>query len=233
MNIIRELASRVMPAACLLCGDRPGAGGLLCQECLADLPGLDGACPACGRPRPGSTPCGPCLQRRPIHDRLIAAYRYQFPVDDLIRGFKYHGRLGICDALAPALARGIDDRLGSHLPQVMLPVPLHRWRLYRRGFNQSLEIARRLNRSLGIPIDTRLLRRHRATREQARLGPAERRRNLRRAFVLNGECTYDCVAIVDDVVTTGATVTELARLLRRHGVKEIQVWALARTAGEQ
>jgi len=114
------------------------------------------------------------------------------------------------------------------MPQALLPVPLHYSRLYQRGFNQSLELTKRLARELTLPVDARLLQRHRATREQAQLGPKERRRNLRAAFSLKRANPYQSAAIVDDVITTGTTAAELARLLRRSGTKQIQIWALAR-----
>lgn len=225
MEIVRHLAGAVMPASCLLC-EEPGPGAL-CAGCFFDLPHAGKTCPACGAKQPAEDLCGRCLTSKPAYNRVIAAYDYSYPVDYLIRAFKYRQSLLVAKALTPALAERTRS-LCPDAPQVLLPVPLHSGRLYRRGFNQSLEIARRLAREPGIPIDTRLLRRHRATQEQALLGPPERRRNLRAAFSLNRENQYQSVAIVDDVMTTGSTASELARLLRRTGTKEIQIWVLAR-----
>lgn len=230
MEIVRHLAGSVMPASCLLCGSMgPGA---LCAGCLSDLPHAGNACPACGAKQPTEDLCGRCLKRKPPYDRVIAAYDYSYPVDYLIRALKYRQSLLVARVLAPALAERARNLSGKDL-QALLPVPLHRERLYRRGFNQSVEIAKRLGREVNIPIDTRLLRRHRATQEQALLGPLERRRNLRAAFSLNRDNPYQSVAIVDDVITTGTTASELARLLRRTGTKEIQIWALARATSSQ
>lgn len=231
--IVRQLTERIMPAACLLCGGPARDGGVLCPDCLADLPHTGPACPACGAPQMTMQPCGRCQAGSPPCDRTLAAFQYAAPVDQMIHSFKYRGSLLAARALTPALGELI-RRHADPLPQIMLPVPLHRTRLCRRGFNQSLEIARALQRhpDIDIGIDAGLIRRHRATREQARLDPAERRRNLKNAFLLTRPCDYHSVAIIDDVITTGTTAGELAQLLRRAGVKHIQVWALAR-AGEQ
>ena len=215
-----------MPAACLLCGGPAPYSGVLCPDCLADLPHTGPSCPACGAPQISTEPCGRCQAGSPPCDRTLAAFHYTPPVDQMIRSFKYRGSLPAARGLTPALGELIRCHAGP-LPRIMLPVPLHRTRLCRRGFNQSLEIARALQRHLHIGIDTGLVRRHRATREQARLEPAERRRNLKNAFILTRPCDYDSVAIIDDVITTGTTVGELARVLRKAGVKEIHVWALA------
>ncbi|MEX2525561.1 MAG: ComF family protein [Gammaproteobacteria bacterium] len=227
MEIVRQLFGAVMPVSCLLCGAPEPQSGTLCSGCLADLPGSGVACPSCGAKQTTTDLCGRCQNRKPPYDQILSAYEYAYPVDNLIRAFKYRNTLIVAKSLTPALAERVRGQ-SRNTPQAMLPVPLHFGRLCRRGFNQSQEIARRLKGELGIPIDDRLLRRHKATREQALLAPRERRRNLRAAFSLNRGNPYRSVAIVDDVFTTGATVSELARLLRRTGTKEIQVWVLAR-----
>ncbi len=229
MEIVRQLLGAVMPGSCLLCGAPEPKSGTLCSGCLLDLPPAGTACPGCGSHQAAEDLCGRCQNRGPPFDRVVAAYDYAFPVDRLIHAFKYRKTLLVAKALTPVLAERIRGE-PENVPRILLPVPLHGSRLYQRGFNQSLEIAKHLARELDMPMDAHLLRRHRATLEQARLGPGERRRNLRAAFSLKRNNPYRSVAIVDDVITTGATASELARLLRRSGTKEIQVWALARAS---
>lgn len=228
MEIVRQLAGRIIPAVCFLCGAEKPRSGLLCRGCLTDLPRTRIGCPVCGVEQSTAIACGRCQRRPPPYDCVITAYRYTAPIDRLIWAFKFQHTLLAGRALTPALAERVRMQC-RRPPQAMIPVPLHWRRLYRRGFNQSLEIARDLQRSLAVDIDTRLVRRRRATREQARLAPKERRRNLRKAFALRRiREEIESVAIVDDVITTGTTVAELAWLLRQAGVKEIHVWALAR-----
>jgi ComF family protein len=117
----------------------------------------------------------------------------------------------------------------EQLPQLLIPVPLHRKRLQERGFNQAVELARPLSRQLDIPLDFSSCRRVRDTRSQSELHVRERQRNVRGAFKLSGKIEADHVALLDDVVTTGSTVTALAKVLRRTGVGRVDVWALART----
>jgi ComF family protein len=114
-------------------------------------------------------------------------------------------------------------------PQLLIPVPLHPGRLRERGYNQALELARPLSRRLAIPLDYLSCRRTRPTQAQSELPMKERRKNVRGAFQVKGEIPARHVALIDDVVTTGSTVTELTRLLKRHGVRRVQVWTLART----
>lgn len=232
MEIVRQLAAAIMPASCLLCGRAgPQVRQGLCPGCLADLPAAGPACYRCGGTLAGGGVCGRCLARPPPFDHALGAFAYAYPVDHLIRGLKYRQWLAVCRALTPVLARRIRIDGGAR-PGILLPVPLHYRRLVGRGYNQAQEIARGLGRSLGVPVATTLARRRRATPEQARLPLPARRRNLRGAFVLNTAPGCKHIAIVDDVMTSGATVGELARVLRKGGVERIDVWVLARTQSE-
>jgi len=219
----------LLPASCFLCEDTIPAGEILCRPCRVDLPALGPACPACGVPQTSATPCPTCTRTPPPVDRTVAVYRYAYPVPDLVRQMKYQRQLDVAREAGNRLA---DQVLagGIPLPERLIPVPLHPLRRIRRGYNQSLEIARVIARRLGLPLETGLIRRSRHTRPQFDLPPRERARNLRGAFRLTGQPMFSSAAIVDDVLTTGITVWELARLLRRSGVGEIQVWAYARTA---
>lgn len=227
MEIVRQLAAMIMPAACLLCEAAHNGTGL-CADCLAQLPATGNPCHSCGAATERGPVCGRCLTAPPAFDHVLSAFDYAYPVDSLIHAFKYRRRLAVCRALAPALGRRVRAEPGA-LPGLLLPVPLHHRRLWQRGYNQSRVIAQALSRELGVPVARGLARRRRATREQARLPAGARRRNLRGAFTLTGApgCTH--IAIVDDVMTSGATAEELARLLRKNGVERIDVWVLART----
>jgi ComF family protein len=150
-------------------------------------------------------------------------------MDYLIKLLKFQGQLAAAtllgNLLQEALAQGT-----APLPEALLPVPLHPSRMAERGFNQALEIARIVSNSMAIPIIANAVKRHRPTPPQVSLDAKTRRGNVRGAFRLQKPIQVRRVAIVDDVITTGSTVTEVARVLKKAGVKEIDVWALARTS---
>jgi ComF family protein len=146
----------------------------------------------------------------------------------LVGGAKFRARLNLTRLLGQCLAIALRER-GAAMPELILPVPLHAQRLRDRGYNQAQEVARTLGRELSIPVDVRTCARTLTTRPQAGLERKERRRNVRGAFQLQRRLDAAHVAILDDVVTTGCTVSELARVLRKAGVKRVDVWAVART----
>lgn len=228
-----RLLAVLFPPTCILCG-APGADGRdLCAGCAAELPFNRHSCPRCAVPFDQSTAvaalCGACQRRAPPYEHVFAALRYETPVPSLVADAKFRGRLNTARLLGHILADGVRDQ-GAPLPQVLLPVPLHPRRLAGRGYNQALEIARVVGRALTIPIAARSCRRVLATPPQAGLDEPARRRNLRGAFAAQLPLPWAHVAIVDDVMTTGSTVSELARVLRRAGAVTVVVWAVARTA---
>ncbi|MGE0080717.1 MAG: ComF family protein [Thiohalomonadaceae bacterium] len=209
--------------ACALCGV---PGTLLCAGCHADLPRLDAACERCGEPLPVAGVCGHCLREPPPFDRTRAAFRYASPLSELVLRLKFQGALHLALLLGELLAGRLvaaDPR-----PDLIVPVPLHPARLASRGYNQALELGRPLARALGVPLAHDLCRRVRDTAAQSSLDPEGRRRNVRGAFAVYGPVPAR-VAILDDVITTGATLAELARVLRRAGARHVEAWALART----
>jgi ComF family protein len=204
---------------CLLCG---GEGGpeLLCAACIAELPALPDSCPRCALPSPAGAVCGSCLTH-PLHfDATLALWRYEFPCDRLVQALKYRGRL----ALAGFFARSLASR---PMPEVdlIVPMPLHPKRLAERGFNQALEIARHLGR----PIEPRGVLRVKHTPPQTELPYEERAKNVRGAFLCKLDLTGARVAVLDDVMTTGATLNELARALKRAGATRVENFVIART----
>lgn len=212
---------------CMLCGAETGGPAPLCRGCGADLPRFHRACRVCGVAVASGNLCGACARHHPPFDRLIAAFPYGYPIDMIIQDIKYRGRLYWLRLLAQELAERV-RQADQPLPECLLPVPLHWRRRWSRGFNQAFEIARELGRHLDIPADDGFLRRLRPTASQTEMTAPARRRNVRRAFALVGAAPWKRVAVVDDVVTTGATVEELSRLLKRAGVRQVEVWALAR-----
>jgi len=229
---MRWLGTLLFPPRCRLCGAAPSADTALCRSCLADLPWLESGCPRCARPLPvgdDSRLCGACQKHPPDFDAATALLHYRAPADYLIQRLKFSGELAVTPMLADLLAEKIAARTPS-LPDFLIPVPLHRVRLQERGFNQATELARRLGRCLAVPVEHRLCHRTRHTRPQSLTPTGLRRRNLRGAFSVNGELPASAhVAIIDDVMTTGHTAAELARVLRRAGVAHVEVWIVARS----
>lgn len=217
---------------CVLCGAAGRAPDIdLCEACERDLPANGHACSVCAEPlQPSSTldlTCGACLKRKPRFDAALCAYRYAYPVDHLVQALKYGGSLAPARVLASLLARRIEATAIS-LPSILIPVPLSEPRFRRRGYNQAIELGRHLHRRLGIVLCTDLVTRVRDTPEQAGLDRKQRRKNIRGAFTAHRRIAGAHVAILDDVVTTGSTVNELAKVLKRAGAKRVEVWAVAR-----
>ncbi|MBW3197466.1 ComF family protein [Marinobacter nauticus] len=218
---------------CVICLAGAAQDGL-CQDCRNDLPANRWCCLTCALPLPFPTPdghCGECLASPPRYSRSLIPWRYQFPVDGMIGRYKYHGQ----HKFARPLLAGFTDYIEHHLaaegrPQVLIPAPMHWTRRWQRGFNQAQDIAEAVGRRLDLPVNARLVRRTRRVHAQRKLNRTIRLANLQGLFEVTGPVPAN-IAIVDDVVTTGATVRELASVLTRAGAKEIQVWALARTPG--
>jgi ComF family protein len=217
----------LLPWRCQLCG-APGMAGMdLCADCAAELPRNRSCCARCALPLALPTAlCGQCQRKAPPWDAAWAPFRYGWPLDRLESRFKFGRDLAAGRSLVRLWQ---DEPRPAQLPALILPVPLHRARLRRRGYNQALELARPLGRALDVPVRHDLLLRPRATVAQSELDAPARRRNVRGAFVLRPDASLpEHVAILDDVMTTGTTLAECARVLRRAGVRRIDAWALAR-----
>lgn len=225
---LHRIGSIVIPRHCAVCGLRSGEREI-CGGCLADLPWIHRACHGCGMPLAGSgvaqLGCGRCQGQPWPFSFVRTPLRYAFPVSGLLKAFKYQRRTFI----APALATLLYDALAGHTANIeaLLPVPLHWARHRERGFNQAAELARPLARRLGLPL-WQEARRVRRTAPQSGLTDRDRQRNLAGAFAVRDKPAYRSVLIVDDVITTGATVRQLARTLQLAGVEELAVVAVAR-----
>ncbi len=224
-DCLNELQS-LTTQPCALCA-APCTGEILCAACIADLPRLPRQrCPQCALPTPHGEVCGACLKRPPRFERCRAVFAYAFPVDALVQRLKYASEL----SLAGFMARQLEWEVAPHpLPDLILPMPLHPRRLGERGFNQSLEIGRILARRLHVPMRAQVCRRIRDTPAQAGLDLKERRRNLRGAFRCEEGLRGMRVALLDDVLTTGASLDELAHAARQAGAWEVEAWVVART----
>ena len=225
MPLIQALSRFLLPPRCLVCAEAGDDGLDLCAECRADLPWNRDACRRCALPLAPGFDCQRCLLSPPPWQRAQAAFRYGFPLDRLLPRFKFHGDLAAGALLATLLQWSLDP---ARRPQALLPVPLHHSRLRQRGFDQALELARALSRESGVPLMSRRLWRRRRTSAQTELGALARRRNVLGAFALApGPPLPAHVALVDDVLTTGATAGECTQLLLSAGVQRVELWVVA------
>jgi len=188
-------------------------------------------CSVCLWPVPVAGICGRCISSPPVFTRTISAFRYTFPIDALIHSLKYQSNL----AMVPVLAQLLLTQLQATgcKPDIIIPMPLHPIKLQERGFNQSMEIARYLSKYLRIVLLANDCKRIRHTLPQAELPWKKRQKNIRNAFSCKTNLSGKHIAVVDDVMTTGATLNEVAKVLHQQGAKEISNWVIARTFHEQ
>jgi len=231
-SALTGLLRLLLPERCSLC--RQNSPDPVCADCREDLPWNRAACPRCARPQQSASPgysghlCASCADSPPPFDAGWSAFRYQAPIDKAVQGLKYHAGFRSGYWLGVEMARQLALR-PPPLPQLLLPVPLHAQRLRRRGYNQALELARTVGRALEIEVDVHGARRLRATADQIGKSAAERRRNVKGAFEVDPRrLAGRHIALVDDVMTTGSTLAELARACRKAGAARIEVWTAAR-----
>jgi ComF family protein len=220
-----------LPTQCAVC--RGWNARRVCGDCVRRHGARRPRCNGCALPLPaGVARCGACIAAPPPFDRAVAAVDYAFPWSRLVTALKFHAALDVADALAWLLAEAVRAD-GATLPALVLPLPLGRERLAERGMNQAWELARRVAARLRLRADAQLLERRLETPHLADLPRDERAKAIRAAFALAPGATAAlrgrCVALVDDVMTTGATAAEAARTLRAGGAASVQLWVLART----
>lgn len=209
---------------CLLCGISSKQD--LCIACRDNLPQIPlNHCPTCLLPVATSLTCGACLKKPPAFTRTIAALHYTFPIDALIHALKYHSNLAIAPVLANLL---LEKTNATEPPDFIIPMPLHPVRLRERGFNQALEIAQYLSSSNKIKLLPDSCTRVRNTLSQTGLPWKDRQKNIRDAFSCKMDFSSKHIAIVDDVMTTGATLNEIAKILRNCGATKVSGWVVAR-----
>lgn len=235
LQSLRSTLSALLPCACQLCGQESNL--LVCSACQARyLSRQIPRCQQCALPLPpnaGTTHCGDCLQHAPAFDQTIVACDYAAPQDQLVLALKFGHQLALAPLFADLLCRTIIAQPTPTLPDLLCAVPLGARRLADRGFNQATEIARPLSRQLGIPLQRQLLKRIRETSQQSSLAPDARVRNVKQAFSLD-EAALESVqgahiGVVDDVITTGMTLHEIATMLKRFGARKVTNYVFART----
>jgi ComF family protein len=217
-----------LPCQCELC--RRWSDQRLCDDCTGRHAAPVPRCPRCALRLPAAALCGECLRDPPPFVSATCVADYGFPWDRLIADFKFHGRAELAEALAPLMAVAT---AGAARESLVVPVPLARQRLAERGYNQAWELARRVARGHRLEARHELLSRALEGLHQAELTRAERLANLRAAFIVEPRHRDALrgrhVALVDDVLTTGATAREAARVLLQAGAATVEVWVFART----
>lgn len=224
----KSLVWSLLPARCLLC-DQPGMRNIdMCETCLNELPSNRFCCRVCALPMAApALACGICLRKTPEFHRTVAPMQYHAPISVLMSRFKFHQDLAAGRLLVELFCRHTEN---IELPDAVIPVPLHRKRLRQRGFDQALELAKGIVRAKSLNLRSDILARIRHTDAQTDLNAVERRKNCKDAFVLNTHSLPEHIALLDDVMTTGTTVSECARILKKAGVKRVDIWVMARVA---
>lgn len=230
----RALGQALLPCSCALCGEL--AATVVCTPCRQRYAAPGGArCPCCANPlgaaEAAGQRCAACLADAPDFDATIAAVDYAAPLDALVLRLKFGAQLPLAPWFAQQMRDAVLDCPGWPLPELLCPVPLGAQRLVERGFNQALEIARPLAASLGVDLQPRLLVRSVETQAQSSVAPSERARNIRGAFELADEAQVAGrhVGVVDDVMTSGHTLNEIAATLKRAGAARVSNLVFART----
>lgn len=224
---IRTGFNQVLPGQpCVLCGSM-SRDGMWCNACDAALPYLNAPhCPVCALPTPTGEVCGHCLTHPPLFSHTAAVFGYAFPLDKLIQGMKYGEQLALAHAFGKKLLYRIDK---NDLPDCLIAMPLHPVKLRERGFNQSLLLAKTVARNMKLKLLPDACQRVRDTPPQSALPWKERKKNVRNAFCCDMDLTGKRVALVDDVLTTGASLNALAEAVSKRGAIQISAWVVART----
>jgi ComF family protein len=232
---LRAILTRLLPNPCALCAQLQAE--LVCQACQQDY--LCDSQPRCRQcalvlaDGESATHCGSCLQHAPDFERTIAVCDYAPPCDQLVLALKFAHKLPLANLFASLLRDRMLHDAPQALPDMLLPVPLGSSRLAQRGFNQAHEMARVLARLSGIPARADILVRQRETAQQSGLHPDQRQKNMRRAFALRPEHSLLVadrhIAVIDDVMTTGITLQEIASVLKNHGAARVTNYVFART----
>jgi len=231
VNGLRKQIFVACPGLCQLCTRPINHECGLCINCQKEFSQIREFCIGCAAPLNITAVCGACLnQRQPPWQYAYAAFNYTYPVSLFIQQMKFRRRLDMASVLA-SLSVGPIERVARQygLPDIIAPVPLYKTRLVTRGFNQANEIARTLGERLGIRVDPDLCRRIKKTSAQSRLDAHDRMRNIKGVFCCDEKlCAGKSIALIDDVITTAATISEAALQLKKAGAKRVMVWAVAR-----
>jgi len=222
--------NKILPFTCILCKKLSDRRQDLCTACLNDLPIVTQKCPRCAQKITENTLCGACLKSPPPFAATYALFAYEFPIPSFILNLKFHHHLPYARILGELMAEKIQQEWYSAkpLPDFIMPIPLHNKRHKERGFNQAVEIARPIAKKYALKIDTHSAIRIYHTPAQMVLSALKRKQNIKNAFTVKADLSGKSIAILDDVITTGSTVTELSWALLKQGAKSIEVWCCAR-----
>jgi ComF family protein len=227
----KHIFNSMLQQACMLCANHNGGEHGLCSDCLQSLPWHTAPkCPQCGLLSDGLI-CGHCLQSAPSFDATHALFSYDYPLDRLLQHYKYKESLHLADTFSALFIKNLLDTAPNNHAQtdLVLPMPMHNERLKQRGFNQALEIARLISKHRQIKLDFTSCQRTRLTPPQASLPLKERIKNIRGVFECDKNLQGLNIALVDDVMTTGASLNELAKTLKQAGAAHVECWVIART----
>lgn len=221
------LLKSLLKQYCTLCTSYDGGVLGLCEICLKNLPWHSTSqCPQCSLSSDGRT-CGSCLTAPPSFDATTSLFTYDHPLDRLLQQYKYRESLQLANTFATMLHEKLLDNPGKI--DLIIPMPMHVKRLQERGFNQALEIAKIVSKLTKVPLDYNACQRVKLTPPQASLPHKERSKNIRGVFHCQKDLTGLNIAIIDDVMTTGASLDELAKTLKKAGAEHVECWVIART----
>lgn len=233
-SALKKAGSVIYPKVCLHCNDVGHNEMDLCQRCFQNLSWVEFACQRCALPLPNShsSTCGACINRELYFDYACAPFQFDEFIRDAIYQFKFNQKLNQGKLLAQLFQQHIEGQQ-LEMPDLIIPVPLHKKRMQQRGYNQALEIARIVCKHIGSELDYKAVYRNRDTSVQMELPAKQRHKNVKGAFSVKGNSTIlknKHVCILDDVMTTGNTVNEVAKCLKEAGVEKVGVWCIARVA---
>ncbi len=232
-SFLHQISKAIYPNTCHNCHvETPEEDKGLCQNCRYKLKLILNPCKICGEELKdigiSESICGRCQTTPRYFDKVFAPFSYSDPLDKLIHEMKFSNKVSNCNLLAELLYEQIILQRVV-LPECLIPTPFNPEQYRKRGFNQSAEIAKRLGKLLNIPVKSNIITKIENTERQAKLSYNLRQNNLKGAFILNSNVDYKHIAIIDDVVTTGATANEVSKIAKQDGVEHIQVWACARS----
>ncbi|MFK7815045.1 MAG: double zinc ribbon domain-containing protein [Gammaproteobacteria bacterium] len=234
MSAVKKAGAIIYPKVCLHCNDTGHNGMDICERCFQNLPWVEYACQRCALPLPNSnsSTCGACMNRDLYFDAASAPFQFDGFIRDAIYQFKFNQKLNQGKLLAQLLLQHIEG-MQLETPELIIPVPLHKKRMRQRGYNQALEVARIVGKEYGIKLNYDSVYRNRDTSLQMELPAKQRYKNVKGAFSTKESTTVlknKHVCIIDDVMTTGNTVNEVAKCLRKAGAGRVDVWCVARVA---
>lgn len=231
IDIWQKFRQSLFSAPCLLCAAKSTGDMGICRNCLDDMPWhSENRCPQCSLDSPNNQLCGHCLKSPPAFDKTNVLFRYEYPVNALLRHYKYSHSLTLAEPFGILLAESVRK---IPAPDLVMPMPLHPQRLRERGFNQAVEIARVVARELRLTMDSQSCSRIKPTPPQASLPLKERVKNMKDAFDCKSRLDGLRIALIDDVMTTGASLDALAETVKMAGASHVECWGIARTLSHQ